>query len=103
MTHIAVQHRDMVVAVVPLGLYPGPPRENPKYHDSIQQDSGSGSHEHDGPFPVVTMEKEEQTHMVHEQRFGERKRFAYKTSQPLPQSIIPAFHMSRLPAVLSYG
>jgi hypothetical protein len=52
---------------------------------------GSGSHEHDGPFAVVAMEKEEQTRMVHEQRCGERKRFAHKTSQTLPQRLVPAF------------
>ena len=32
--------------------------------------------------------------LVHEQGFGERECFADETSQPLPQGIIPALHMS---------
>jgi len=50
----------------------------------------SGSHEHDSPFTVVAMEKEIQTGIVHEQRFGERERLAHETSQTLSQGVIPA-------------
>lgn len=59
---------------------------------------GSGSHEHDSPFPVVAMEKERETRMVHEQRFGERERLAHETSQTLSQGVIPALHMSGFPS-----
>ncbi len=64
---------------------------------------GSGSHEHDSPFTVVAMEKERETRMVHEQRFGERERLAHETSQPLSQGVIPALHMSGFPSFLSDG
>lgn len=62
---------------------------------------GSGSHEHDSPFPVVAMEKERETRMVHEQRFGERERLAHETSQTLSQGVIPTLHMSGFPGFLS--
>jgi hypothetical protein len=41
------------------------------------------------------MEKELQTSIVHHQRFGEGQRFTNKTSQALPERVIPALHMSR--------
>jgi len=40
------------------------------------------------------MEKQVQTSNVHQQRFGEGERFANKTTQALPERIIPALHMS---------
>src|SRR6266699_5190660 len=54
-------------------------------------------------FTVVAMEKEIQARNVHEQGFRERKRFTYKTSQPLPQRVIPTLHMSGFPGFLSHS
>ena len=41
---------------------------------------GSGSHENGCPFKIIAMEKEVETRIMHEQRFGERERFANKPS-----------------------
>ena len=49
------------------------------------------------------MKKETQTRLMHQQRFGERERFADKASQPLPQRIIPTFHMSGFTCFLSHS
>src|SRR6266446_3984446 len=58
---------------------------------------GSGSYEYDGPFTVVAMEKEGETSLMHEQRFGERERLAHEPSQPLPQRVIPTLQHARFP------
>jgi hypothetical protein len=61
-------------------------------------DLGSGSHEHDGPFTVVAMEKEGQTRRVHEQRCARKKAFcATSASQTLSQGIVPAFQHAPFP------
>jgi hypothetical protein len=52
---------------------------------------GSGSHENGSSFKVIAMEKQVQTRLMHQQRFGERERFANKGSQVLAERIIP-FH-----------
>jgi hypothetical protein len=62
---------------------------------------GSGSHEHGSSFKIVTMEKEFQTGIMHKQRFGERERFANKTTQPLSQRVIPSLHMRRFSGYFS--
>ncbi len=55
---------------------------------------GSGSNEADDPFRIVAMEKQVQTSHMHQQRCGEGERFANKTTQGLPECILPALHMS---------
>ena len=47
------------------------------------------------------MEKETQTRFMHQPRFGEGKRLANKTSQPLSQRIIPALYMRGCSCFLS--
>jgi hypothetical protein len=47
------------------------------------------------------MEKEVQASFMHRWIFGERESFANKTSQSLPECIVPTFHMSRFPSFLS--
>src|SRR5947199_8050980 len=55
---------------------------------------GSGYLKGDGPFQIVAMKKQVQTSNMHQCRFRERERFANKSSQTLPQCIIPALDMS---------
>ncbi len=63
---------------------------------------GSGSLEQDGPLSLVTMEKEEQTGLVHQHRPGKRERHADKTGQALAQGVIPALHMSGFSRLFSH-
>src|SRR6266496_2698945 len=51
---------------------------NPIFPSSPQ---GSGSHENGRSFKVVAMEKNVQTCIMHEQRFGERECFANKRAK----------------------
>jgi hypothetical protein len=51
---------------------------------------GNGSHEADGPFQIVAAEEEVQASGMHQGRFGERERFANKSTKTLPKGIIPA-------------
>jgi hypothetical protein len=53
---------------------------------------GSGSLEQDGPLCIVAMEKREQTRLVHHHPLGKRQRHADKTSQTLPQRVLPPLH-----------
>src|SRR6266487_5423694 len=64
--------------------------------------SGSGSHENVRPFKIIAMEKQVQTSIMHQKRFGERERFANETSQTLPECIIPAFNVRCFTCFLPY-
>jgi len=52
--------------------------QTPDAFPSLVRRSGSGSHENGCPFKVITIEKEVQTRIMHEQEFGERECFANK-------------------------
>ena len=64
---------------------------------------GSGSLEQDSPIYIVAMEKEEKTRLVHHDGLGKRQRHAYKTSEALPQCVIPALHVSGLSRLFAHG
>jgi hypothetical protein len=49
------------------------------------------------------MEKELQTSIVHHQQFGEGQSFTKKTSQALPERVIPALHMGCFNCFFSRG
>jgi hypothetical protein len=49
------------------------------------------------------MEKEGETRIMHEKRFGERERLAHNTCQPLWQRVLPALHMSGFSWFLAHG
>ena len=51
---------------------------------------GSGSLEKDSPLSIVAMEKEQKTRLVHHHGLGKGQRHAHKTSQTLPQGVLPA-------------
>src|SRR5579859_1911980 len=60
---------------------------------------GSDSHEVDGSFKVISMEKEEQTSLMYHYRFGKGECFMDEASQALSEGIVPAFYMSRFPGL----
>ena len=53
---------------------------------------GSGSHENGRSFKVVAMEKKVETRIMHEQRFGERERFANKPLNVVAECYSSALH-----------
>src|SRR5438094_4797660 len=63
---------------------------------------GSGYLKADGPFQIVAMKKQVQTSNMHQRRFRERERFSNKSSQALPECIIPALYMSCLTCFLAH-
>jgi len=62
--------------------------------DGQRHRHGSGHLKADGLFQIVAMEKEVQASNVHQHTFGERECLADKSSQALPECIIPALYMS---------
>src|SRR2546429_2279879 len=64
--------------------------------------SGSGYLKADGPFQIVAMKKQVQTSNMHQRRFRERERFSNKSSQALPECIIPALYMICLTCFLAH-
>ena len=53
-----------------------------QFQSSVKPDRqvGSGSHENVRPFKIIAMEKQVQTSIMHQKRFGEGERLANKTS-----------------------
>ena len=51
-----------------------------RYDGLARTHVGSGSHENVRPFKIIAMEKQVQTSIMHQKRFGEGERLANKTS-----------------------
>jgi len=64
---------------------------------------GSSSLEQDGSLSIVAMEEEEQTGIVHDLGLGKGQCHTDKTSQALPQYVIPPLHMGRFSRLFSYS
>jgi hypothetical protein len=49
------------------------------------------------------MEKEQETHLVHDLGLGKQQRHAHKTCQTLPQRLIPPLHVDGFSRLFAYG
>jgi serine/threonine protein kinase len=56
----------------------------PVYMAPEQLEGGSGSFEDASPFQIVAMEKEAQTYVMHDSRFGKGESLSYETTKTLP-------------------
>ena len=63
----------------------------------------SGSLEQDGSLGIVAMEEEEQARLMHDHRLGKGQHHAHKTSQTLPQGVIPPLHMGGFSRLFSHS